>query len=210
MKLLVLLPFLGLIQASPFNYEQQVPMGTQEGFSLDLEAPRLVQLGESQPPVWMSEREKIDLKANGVNFLDITDTQSLGSSLGARLSGTKASFPSPHATEKVKPVLKTLSTKGPKAHLEKFTSFRTRYYRSDTGRQSQLWLLSQIQEITSSTASDSLQKRIRIDEFKHSWGQNSIITRINGTVNPDEIIIISAHQDSTNMWPFLPAPGADG
>ena len=59
MKLLVLLPFLGLIQASPFNHEQQVPLGTHEGFSLDLEAPRLIQLGESQAPVWMSEREKV-------------------------------------------------------------------------------------------------------------------------------------------------------
>lgn len=37
-----------------------------------------------------------------------------------------ASFPSPNATEKVEPVLKTLSTEGPKQNLEKFSSFRTR------------------------------------------------------------------------------------
>jgi hypothetical protein len=36
------------------------------------------------------------------------------------------SFPSPNATEKVKPVLKTLSTQGPKENLEIFTSFPTR------------------------------------------------------------------------------------
>jgi hypothetical protein len=37
-----------------------------------------------------------------------------------------AAYGSPNATELVKPVLKTLSTGGPKANLEKFTSFRTR------------------------------------------------------------------------------------
>jgi leucyl aminopeptidase len=35
-----------------------------------------------------------------------------------------------------------------KAFLTKFSSFRTRYYRSDTGKQSQQWLLSQIKEVS--------------------------------------------------------------
>lgn len=47
-------------------------------------------------------------------------------------------------------------------------------------------------------------------EFAHSWGQNSILLKIAGSAPSDEgCVIISAHQDSTNMWPFLPAPGAD-
>ncbi|KAF9263584.1 Zn-dependent exopeptidase [Marasmius fiardii PR-910] len=212
MKLLILLPFLGIIQASPFGYDQQgqVPLGSQDGFSLDLEAPRLIQLSDSHSPVWVSEREKIDLKANGVKFFDITDTMELGSSGYSRLlRETKASFPSPNATEKVKPVLKTLSTKGPQENLEKFTSFRTRYYRSKDGRQSQQWLLSRVREVTESSASKSLRQYINIDEFKHSWGQNTIIAKIEGSVDPGDIVVISAHQDSTNMWPFLPAPGAD-
>ncbi|KAG7097154.1 hypothetical protein E1B28_004532 [Marasmius oreades] len=211
MKFLILLPFLGITQASPFGYQQtQVPLGSKDGFSLDLEAQRLIQLGDSHSPVWVSEREKIDLKANGVKFFDITDAVELGSSAYARLIGeTKASFPSPNATDKVKPVLKTLSTKGPKKNLKEFTSFTTRYYRSKTGQKSQQWLLSQIREVTESSASRSLQPHINVNEFKHSWGQNTIIARIEGCVDPDDIVIISAHQDSTNMWPFLPAPGAD-
>jgi len=49
-----------------------------------------------------------------------------------------------------------------------------------------------------------------LSEFHHSWGQHSIIARINGSSTTDDgIVVISAHQDSTNMWPFLPAPGAD-
>jgi len=121
----------------------------------------------------------------------------------------KASFPSPNATEKVRPILKTLSTKGPRENLEKFSSFRTRHYRSDTGKQSQQWLLSRIEQITRETASKSLRELITLSEFPHAWGQNSIVVRINGSSSDDGVIIVGAHQDSTNMWPFLPAPGAD-
>lgn len=82
-------------------------------------------------------------------------------------------------------------------------------------------------QITDDYAAPSLKEKevITITEFPHSWGQNSIvrilnclptstfnflqIARINGSSTPSEVIIISAHQDSTNMWPFLPAPGAD-
>jgi len=110
----------------------------------------------------------------------------------------------------VEHVIQKLSTKGPRANLEKFTSFRTRYYRSDTGRESQLWLLAKIEEVTAKWASDSLRDLISVKEFEHSWGQNSILLKIAGSHPSDEgAVIITAHQDSTNMWPFLPAPGAD-
>jgi len=106
--------------------------------------------------------------------------------------------------------LKTLSVEGPKENLKKFTSFRTRYYRSETGKQSQEWLFSKIVEITNQHASDSLRKLIKLSEFSHSWGQNTIIVRIEGSSSTDDgVVVIGAHQDSINMWPFLPAPGAD-
>ncbi|KAJ6629171.1 peptidase [Mycena sp. CBHHK59/15] len=210
MKSLIALVALACVaNASPLQGEQ-VPFGVDykhpdfPGF--DLGDQRLVQM-HSGPPVWMSELEKIQAKARGIKFFDITDTRDLGSV--PRLQD-KASFPSPNATEKVKPILKKLSTKGPEENLREFTSFRTRYYRSDTGRQSQQWLKKRISEITSQWGSKSLQDIISISEFQHSWGQNSIIARINGSSATDDgVVIIGAHQDSTNMWPFLPAPGAD-
>ncbi|KAF9469071.1 hypothetical protein BDZ94DRAFT_1153202 [Collybia nuda] len=177
---------------------------TYPGFNLDLDAQRLIQV-DGQAPVWTTELGKIRAKAQGVKFFDITDTQDLGVSAHLRLEN-KPFFPSPNATEKVRPILRTLSTKGPKENLEKFTSFRTRYYRSDTGRQSQLWLLSKIADITREWASESLQEIITISEFPHSWGQHSIILRIKGSSSDDRVVIVGAHQDSTNMWPFLPAP----
>jgi len=117
------------------------------------------------------------------------------------------SFPTPNATEKVRPILKTLSVQGPKENLKKFSSFRTRYYRSEIGRESQQWLLSKISEITNQYASESLRKLIKLSEFSHAWRQKTIIARIQGSsLTDDGIIIIGAHQDSANI---CPSPGAD-
>ncbi|KAL0581846.1 hypothetical protein V5O48_000214 [Marasmius crinis-equi] len=202
MKLLTL--FLAIATSVASFDQQQV---------FTLETPRLIQLGKTLPPVWMTEREKNDLRLKaratgpGITFMDITDTQDLGSRTHTRV---RSPYHSPNASDQVKSVIKKLSTEGPRANLEKFTSFHTRYYRSESGKQSQKWLLSRINETTTSTASPTLLKRITIREFPHPWGQNSIIARINGSVNPDEIVIIGAHQDSQNYAnPDLAAPGAD-
>ncbi|KDR83532.1 hypothetical protein GALMADRAFT_235734 [Galerina marginata CBS 339.88] len=207
----ILISLVSLIAATPLAYDEQTPLTAQKqypGFDLDLNALRLVQM-EGKDPVWMSELEKIHMKAQGVKFFDITEAQELGSSVSLRLK-EKHSLPTPNATDIVEPILKTLSTTGPQENLKKFSSFRTRYYRSDTGKQSQEWLLSKISEITAEYASDSLRELITAREFPHSWGQSTIIVRIKGSSTTDDsVVVIGAHQDSTNMWPFLPAPGAD-
>ncbi|KAG1728093.1 hypothetical protein EDB19DRAFT_168915 [Suillus lakei] len=186
-----------------------VPSDPQPGFNLNLSELRLVQLSEGQEPVWMTELEKIEAKAKGLRFFDVTENRDLGSSADLRVA-TKTSYPPLSAHEQVTKVIKTLSTEGPRANLMKFSSFRTRYYRSETGKESQQWLLSKINEITADFASPSLKSLISVDEFHHSWGQHSIIVRINGSdAADDRIIILGAHQDSTNLWPFLAAPGAD-
>ncbi|KAI0770795.1 peptidase [Irpex lacteus] len=200
------------VSATALPDNAQYPLAQEQltsypGFDLDLSERRVIELDDSTRRV-VTELEKINLKAEGVKFFDVTDTPDLG--INAHLRASTPSYPSsPNATELVEPVIKKLSQDGPKAHLKEFTSFRTRYYRSDTGRQSQLWLLNKIHEITKDYAPKSLQDQISTTEFSHSWGQNSIITRINGTSSDDRAVIISAHQDSTNLWPFLPAPGAD-
>ncbi|KAF7355186.1 Peptide hydrolase [Mycena sanguinolenta] len=194
---------------APFTVDYKHP-----GFDWDLSAQRLVQI-QGQPPVWMSELEKIQAKARGIKFFDITDTPDLGTLPRVKANGSAnhhgynastqvfpaPAFPSPNATEKVEPILKKLSTDGPRKNLQHFTGFRTRHYRSDTGKQSQAWLKKTI------TEASSLQGFLLTQS--HTAADN--ITRINGTSTTDDgIVIIGAHQDSTNMWPFLPAPGADG
>jgi len=215
MKYLTLsIAFITLVVASPpfTDGNSQMPLSGEDshypGFNLDLNARRLVEM-EGQAPVWMTELEKIEAKSLGINFFDITDAQDLDSLSRLRPQST-AAFPSPSAAAHVKPIIATLSTKRPQENLVTFTGFRTRYYRSETGRQSQQWLLDKISETTHEWASESLRDIITLSEFHHSWGQHSIIARINGSSTTDDgIVVISAHQDSTNMWPFLPAPGAD-
>ncbi|KAI5833219.1 Zn-dependent exopeptidase [Schizophyllum commune Tattone D] len=194
--------------AIDYHVDGQTVLSKQPGFSLDLTEQRLVLLEGDATPRRVSELEKIHLKAQGINFFDVTETPDL-SAYAANLQRERQALPKPNATDLVFPIIKSLSTDGPKANLAKFTSFRTRYYRSDTGKQSQQWLLSRISEITDEFAPDALRDLITFKEFPHSWGQNSIIVRIEGSTKPDEVVIVSAHQDSTNMWPFLPAPGAD-
>ncbi|KAH7089394.1 peptidase [Auriculariales sp. MPI-PUGE-AT-0066] len=188
----------------------------------DLNERRLVQF-EGHEPVWMTEAEKIHAKMAGMRFFDITDVGRLEDSahlvsfMKKRKRSSFAEFgvlklltayPKLSKEKFVRSTFKNLTIEGPVENLQKFTSFRTRHYRSSTGRESQLWLLNKIQETTLNFASEKQQKAISISEFEHSWGQHSIIVRINGTES-DEVVVVSAHQDSTNLLPFLPAPGAD-
>lgn len=128
-----------------------------------------------------------------------------------RDGGSRTAYPSPgNHTTYINHIYKSFSIDAMKAFLTKFTSFRTRYYRSDTGKQSQKWLLSQIEDIAKG------HKGISVSEFEHSWGQNSIIVRFapakkgegKDVKDKDDgpVTVIGAHQDSANQWIFFPAP----
>lgn len=173
--------------------------------------PRLVQTCSECTPYWTNEIGKHWLFFRGIKFFDLNQEYELGPvPVQARLS-SKPSFPSSLSFQKKLngTVFGEISEKGPRANLEKFTSFRTRYYRSETGRQSQLWLLAKAEEVASSRK----DLNITVSEQAHSWGQNSIILHIPGQggagVASEGITILGAHQDSTNLLPFLAAPGAD-
>lgn len=138
--------------------------------------------------------------------MDITTTQELGS---LRAQTTKdPKFPAkPTLQKELKPMLKGLKKENMQANLEKFTSFYTRYYKSDYGRQSSEWLLEQVQTIIEDSGADKYGAYAK--PFTHPWGQNSVIATIPGENN--STVVVGAHQDSINL--FLPsifsAPGAD-
>lgn len=143
---------------------------------------------------------------DGKRFFDITDTQDLGS-LGVH-TRAKTAFPSKcKHQDTVRPLLKELSKKNMRRRLEKFTSFHTRYYKSDYGRQSSEWLLSEINSILEETGAD--EAGVYAEPFPHPWPQSSIITMIPGRTN--STVVIGAHQDSINLFlpSILAAPGAD-
>lgn len=136
--------------------------------------------------------------------MDITETADLGSQrMSARADvvfPNQASF-----QHKVKPLLKDLSKTNMHDNLDKFSSFHTRYFKSDYGRQSSEWLLDQINTIIK----DSGAKDVHAEPFPHTWQQSSIIATIPGQKN--STVVIGAHQDSINLWlpSILAAPGAD-
>ncbi len=138
--------------------------------------------------------------------MDITATQELGTFKTA--SKKSPQFPTKPTLQKdLNPILKNLKKSNMQENLEKFTSFHTRYYKSDYGRQSSEWLLSKIQSIIEDSGADKYGATV--EPFVHPWGQNSIIATIPGKHN--STVVVGAHQDSINL--FLPsifsAPGAD-
>ncbi|KAF2094248.1 Zn-dependent exopeptidase [Rhizodiscina lignyota] len=157
---------------------------------------------------WVTEDQKWELRRQGLNFMDITETEDLGSILSATNAIESVTYPSKPAYNKtVTPLLESLSKKQMHQHLETFTAFHTRYYRSEYGAQSSAWLLAQV----NATLADAgaLEHGASVSAFPHSWGQASVIATIPG--KSDHTVVIGAHQDSINLFlpSLLSAPGAD-
>ncbi|MFZ4712511.1 MAG: M20/M25/M40 family metallo-hydrolase [Bacteriovoracaceae bacterium] len=95
------------------------------------------------------------------------------------------------------------------ATITKLSSFLNRYYKSETGVQSQTWLKNYWGEL--------LQGRndAKVEFYKHAkWSQPSVIATIEGSTYPNEIIVLGGHADSiggggqsSNLK--MKAPGAD-
>ncbi|KAI1381824.1 Zn-dependent exopeptidase [Hypoxylon crocopeplum] len=173
----------------------------------EVEAPEryLIELSPGET-AWVTEEEKWQLRREGLNFMDITENGDLGTFRAA--SKATPIFPDKvQLQSNINPLLSNLSKDLMKEHLEKFTSFHTRYYKSDYGRQSSEWLLQTVQDTIKEAGADKYG--VKAEHFKHSWGQNSVIATIPGKSN--STVVIGAHQDSINLWlpSVLPAPGAD-
>lgn len=139
--------------------------------------------------------------------MDITSHPDLGTTLNAQGKKTPI-FPKEAAQQKaLKPLLKDLSKSNMRAHLEHFTSYHTRYYKSSSGAASAKWLYEEVRTLLES--SGATLNGAEAHQFKHPWGQHSVIAHIPGKSN--KTVVIGAHQDSINLFlpSFLAAPGAD-
>jgi bacterial leucyl aminopeptidase len=141
--------------------------------------------------------------------MDITATQDTYPAVSRTLESTRSvKYPSKTAfNSTVKFLAKDLSKKNMRTHLETFTSFHTRYYKSSYGIQSAQWLFEQVTNTIEASGADKHGAFVR--KVAHEWGQFSIIATIPGQSN--KTIVIGAHQDSINLFlpAFLAAPGAD-
>jgi len=175
---------------------------------------------------WVTEEEKWALKLvsrilnatflytrltialqDGVNFIDVTDEFQSGS-YGALHTKRVVHYPgSMHHEEDVVPLTDDLSKSNMKKNLKHFTSFHTRYYKSQTGIDSAEWLYDQVSNVVEDSGAS--EHGATVEKFDHPWGQFSIIARIPGQTN--NTVVLGAHQDSINLFlpSILAAPGAD-
>lgn len=88
--------------------------------------------------------------------------------------------------------------------LTRFSSYYNRYYTSDTGRESQQWLLTQVQESLENYAGNAI-----VQEVEQGWAQKSLVARLEGTdaTLKDEVVVIGAHLDSVTSGATARAPG---
>src|SRR6201996_5858291 len=139
--------------------------------------------------------------------MDITDNGHTYPYVVSGLAENAVKYPSkPQHNQTFRSLMKTLDKDNMRKHLETFTSFHTRYFRSQTGIDAALWLHDQVKDVME--ASGAFNYSASLSLFPHSWGQSSIIARFPGKTN--HTVVIGAHLDSINMFlPFLRAPGAD-
>ncbi|KAF9981943.1 Leucine aminopeptidase 1 [Mortierella antarctica] len=173
------------------------------------EEKRLVQTGDDKAPFWATEEQRMQMLRDKVGYMDITDHQGFHRRLHTQVK--KALPMAAVHQDKFDRYVDELSTANMKVALTKFTSFRTRYYKSEHGVASAKWLHKQISDLieNSNGVSD-----ISLRKFKHeNWDQFSIIARFEGRDDSlaNAPVIVGAHQDSINAWfPSLArSPGAD-
>jgi len=112
----------------------------------------------------------------------------------------------------VKSVIGKLSTEDTRTFLKGLTSFYTRYYEKDTGKESALWIYDQVQK---SIQNSEYSGTARAKTYAHSILQPSVIAIIEGSdpTLKSQTVILGAHLDSINSHEGQtldgPAPGAD-
>ncbi|MBC75523.1 MAG: leucyl aminopeptidase [Halobacteriovoraceae bacterium] len=91
--------------------------------------------------------------------------------------------------------------------IEKLSSYRNRYYKAQTGVDSQAWLKGKWTELGEGRSD------VKVEYFNHSrWPQPSVVMTIEGNSLKDEIVVIGGHADSiAGFWgrERAHAPGAD-
>ncbi|KAF9869711.1 peptidase family M28 [Colletotrichum karsti] len=173
-------------------------------------ALRLIKTSETDPGTWVTDEQKIENYVNkNIGFIDITDitdpevltalSTPPEAEIAARQSVTYPTTLS-HVTE-ANSLISSVSNTGPQSWLKTLTDFYNRYYRSTYGTQSATWLFNQVKTIAAANSA------ITVSQFTHSFSQPSIIAKIPGTST--NLVIVSAHFDSTGGSSTARGPGAD-
>jgi len=105
----------------------------------------------------------------------------------------------------VSPLVERVDALRIESTILKLSSFHNRYYRANTGVQSQEWVKQKWAELGAGRSD------VKVEKFEHrSWPQPSIIMTVKG--ESDEVIVVGGHADSISGWfgrNTARAPGAD-
>lgn len=136
--------------------------------------------------------------------MDITDHEFLSAK---NLNTIAKPLPTrPTRQSEVARIVPRIDEKMIQQYIETLSAFFTRYYTTETGEAA----AKKIYDIFSAIAQESGRTDIEVSFFKHSWRQPSVIAKIKGSgENREEVVIISAHEDSINGGGSNRAPGAD-
>jgi leucyl aminopeptidase len=169
---------------------------------------RLIEFNETYR-VWLTQQEvekllnecgKPDQTGRHTGFMDITDHPNLRPQF--------FDIPEIPTTITMEPLIRSMiqevDPSNLKDSIEKLSSFWNRYYTTDDGRDSALWIQSKFQSYID--AAENPHASVQL--FEHSWKQPSVIARIEGETS-DSIVIIGAHEDSIGGGSASIAPGAD-
>ncbi|MBI2519345.1 MAG: M20/M25/M40 family metallo-hydrolase [Bdellovibrio sp.] len=110
--------------------------------------------------------------------------------------------------ESVRALLTELSAPNIASTIQKLSSFKNRYYKSQTGQDSQK-LVKETWETLVQGRTDA-----KVEFFRHSgWPQPSVVLTLTGSETPEEIIVLGGHGDSISGYfgdrSSNHAPGAD-
>lgn len=91
--------------------------------------------------------------------------------------------------------------------IRKLSSYKNRYYQSTYGVQSQEWIKQRWTELAQGRSD------VKVELFQHAaWKQPSVVLTIEGSENPNEVVVVGGHADSISGWfggNEINAPGAD-
>jgi leucyl aminopeptidase len=168
---------------------------------------RLIEFNESYR-TWMSVDEVDQLAISNTGFFDVTDHHELFNQKDMSLRQPATQFPSELALQSyVHSLLPHLSTASLRDTITTLSSYPTRYYTTDTSVEAVMWLMGRYQQV----AGARLGSDVRVELFRHSFAQPSLIISVKGN-SPDptiaaQTVILGGHIDSISNT--SEAPGAD-
>lgn len=161
---------------------------------------RLLKFSETDAASWHSMDEVIEFKQKSITFMDITEFQN-----AIQTVPTPPALPDqPQQKIFVNQLKKDITIGNMQSNVEILSSYRTRYYNSNTGVQAAQWIYNTV------LAYSNMRTDVVVSYFEstNTDPQPSIIAQIPGTQSTD-VVIIGCHEDSIHLGGAGVSPGVD-